>query len=170
MKKYLFFKNSAFPRIPRPDSPLPFGIFPRISTGTVTPPPPTASPPTKNAAFPRQNSAAPFSSPGTSRLQREAFPISTHQNFSKIFRSRRELLTLSCACVFSKVFQSQRETLSRSILPKSSFEDLKRQRDIHGFAKTGVRQLLRRVFPCGALLSNPPQPAGGFLRRVHNPP
>ena len=37
MKKYLFFKNSAFPRIPCPDSPLPFGIFPRISTGTVTP-------------------------------------------------------------------------------------------------------------------------------------
>ena len=144
MKKYLFFKNSAFPRIPRPDSPLPFGIFPRISTGTVTPPPPTASPPAKNAAFPRQNSAAPFSSPGTSRLQRETFPISTHQNFSKIFRSGRELLTLSYAYVFSKVFQITARTLKPKHTSEVFLRGVNRQRDIHGFAKIGARQSLRR--------------------------
>ena len=140
MKKYLFFKNSAFPRIPCPDSPLPFGIFPRISTGTVTPPPPTASPPAKNAAFPRQNSAAPFSSPGTSRLQREIFPISTHQNLPIQTRTLNLLLRLH-------FFQGLSIT-ARTLKPKHTSEvflrGVNRQRDIHGFAKIGARQSLRR--------------------------
>ena len=169
MKKYLFFKNSAFPRIPRPDSALPFGIFPRISTGTVTPLPNRLSA-CKKRRFPPPKQRSAFQLPRNLPVAARNLPDFHAPKFFQNLPIQTRTLKPLPHLHFFKVFQSTGETLSRSILPKSSFEDLKRQRDIHGFAKTGVRQLLRRVFPCGALLSNPPQPAGGFLRRVHNPP
>ena len=143
MKKYLFFKNSAFPRIPCPDSPLPFGIFPRISTGTVTPLP---QPPLRLQKTPlspaktAQRLLAPPEPPGCSEKPSRFHAPKFFQNLPVQTRTLNPLLRL-------RFFQSLSIT-ARTLKPKHTSEvflrGVNRQRDIHGFAKIGARQSLRR--------------------------